>query len=44
MHETDELIVSKTKLSIENGLNVIFCFGETLEGMLSSYLFRKKEQ
>ena len=30
--ENDELIVSKTKLAIENGLKVIYCFGETLEG------------
>lgn len=32
MNEKDNLIVSKTKLAIENGLKVIFCFGETLEG------------
>lgn len=25
--ETDDLIVSKTKLALENGLNVIYCFG-----------------
>jgi triosephosphate isomerase len=30
--EKDSLIVSKTKLAIESGLKVIFCFGETLEG------------
>lgn len=29
--ETDELINEKTKLALDNGLNVIFCFGETLE-------------
>lgn len=27
MGEKDELIVSKTKLAIENGLKVIYCFG-----------------
>lgn len=25
--ETDDLIVAKTKLALDNGLNVIFCFG-----------------
>ena len=30
--EKDDLIVSKTKLAIENGLKVIYCFGETLDG------------
>ena len=34
MGEKDDLIVSKTKLAIETGLKVIYCFGETLEGML----------
>lgn len=29
--EDDQLIVSKTKLALENGLKVIYCFGETLE-------------
>ena len=29
--EKDDLIVSKTKLAIEAGLKVIYCFGETLE-------------
>jgi triosephosphate isomerase (TIM) len=27
MGEKDDLIVSKTKLAIENGLKVIYCFG-----------------
>ena len=27
IRENDELIVSKTKLAIENGLKVIYCFG-----------------
>lgn len=27
IRENDELIVSKTKLAIENGLRVIYCFG-----------------
>ena len=27
IRETDDLIVSKTKLALENGLKVIFCFG-----------------
>lgn len=30
--EKDDLIVSKTKIAIETGLKVIYCFGETLEG------------
>ena len=28
--ESDQLVVSKTKHALQNGLNVIFCFGETL--------------
>jgi triosephosphate isomerase (TIM) len=28
--EKDDLIVSKTKLALESGLKVIYCFGETL--------------
>ena len=43
MKETDSLVVSKTKLSIENGLNVIFCFGETLEGTISFIFLREKK-
>jgi triosephosphate isomerase len=31
IHEKDELIVSKTKHALENGVKVIYCFGETLE-------------
>lgn len=31
IRENDELIVSKTKHAIDNGLKVIYCFGETLE-------------
>ena len=31
--ENDALIVSKTKLALESGLKVIYCFGETLEGI-----------
>ena len=27
MKETDDLIVSKTKIAIENGLKVVYCFG-----------------
>ncbi len=27
LRETDDVIVSKTKLALENGLNVIYCFG-----------------
>lgn len=27
LKETDELIVSKTKLALDNGLKVIYCFG-----------------
>lgn len=27
LKETDDVIVSKTKLALENGLKVIFCFG-----------------
>jgi hypothetical protein len=34
--EKDDLIVSKTKLALESGLKVIFCFGETLDGTPSS--------
>ena len=37
--ENDELIVSKTKLAIENGLKVIYCFGETLQG---NFIFIQK--
>lgn len=37
MKENDELIVSKTHLALENGLKVIYCFGETLEGKSISY-------
>lgn len=32
--EKDDLIVSKTKLALESGLKVIYCFGETLDGTL----------
>jgi triosephosphate isomerase len=34
--ENDALIVSKTKLALESGLKVIYCFGETLEGRYTS--------
>ncbi len=27
LKETDDLIVSKTKIALDNGLNVIYCFG-----------------
>jgi triosephosphate isomerase len=41
--ETDETIVAKTKLAFENGLKVIYCFGETLEGT-HQFRYRKKSQ
>ena len=30
--ENDKTIVEKTQKALENGLKVIYCFGETLEG------------
>jgi len=30
-HESNEIVASKTKISLENGLNVIACIGEKLE-------------
>ena len=33
MRENDGMIVEKTKKALENGLKVIYCFGETLEGI-----------
>ena len=41
MKETDDLIVSRTKIAIENGLKVIYCFGETLEG---KFLLTQREK
>lgn len=40
--EKDEGIVSKTQIALENGLKVIYCFGETLTGIRNSIFFRKK--
>lgn len=34
LKEKDDLIVSKTKQAFDNQLNVIYCFGETLDGIL----------
>lgn len=40
LKESDDLIVSKTKHALQNGLKVIYCFGETLE---CKYLMIQKE-